>query len=108
MADAEWIGNIRKIVLQAIEAGNPCDVVFGTVAKSAPLEIQIGPKTFLQPYQLILPQGLTDHTDEMSIPEIGTVNSTVKNALKAGEQVLLIQKWGGQQYLVVDRWQEGG
>lgn len=33
MADAEWIDNMRKIVLQAVEAGDPCDIVSGTVTK---------------------------------------------------------------------------
>ena len=35
MADAEWIDNMRKIVLQAVEAGDPCDIVSGTVTKTA-------------------------------------------------------------------------
>lgn len=108
MAETEWIENIRKIVLQAVEAGKPCDVSFGTVVKPAPLEIQLGPKTILTAGQLLLPRAMTDYSQEMSIPGVGTVRATVKNALKAGEQVLLIQKRGGQRYLVVDRWQKGG
>lgn len=108
MADAEWIENLKKIVRQAEEAGNPCDIIPGTVTKAAPLEIQIGTKTFLNAAQILLPLSMTDHMEEMSIPGIGAVKVTVKNALKAGEPVLLIQKRGGQQYLVIDRWQKGG
>ena len=47
MADAEWIDNMRKIVLQAVEAGDPCDIVSGTVTKTAPLEIRWGPNTWI-------------------------------------------------------------
>ena len=51
-----------------------------------------------------MPQRLTDHTETMVIPELGEVSVTVKSGLKPGEQVLLLQKKGGQQYLVLDRW----
>lgn len=108
MADTGWIENINKIALQAMEAGNPSDVVLGTVTKAAPLEIQIGPKTVLNARQLLLPRSMADYRQEMDIPGLGRVDATVRNSLKAGEKVLLIQKRGGQQFLVVDRWKEGG
>lgn len=108
MADAEWIENLRKIILQAVEAGRPCDIVLGTVVRAAPLEIQLELKTILTANQLLLPRSMTNYNQEMSIPGVGAVNATVKNSLKAGEQVLLIQKRGGQKYLVLDRWQKGG
>ncbi len=44
MADVEWIENIKRIVIQAIEAGDPCDVIPGTVIKENPMEIQIDQK----------------------------------------------------------------
>lgn len=108
MADTEWIDNIRRIVLRAMEAENPCDVILGSVTKAAPLEIQISDKAVLNASQILIPQSMTDHTQEMSIPGVGTVNVMVKNALKAEEQVLLMQKRGGQLYVVLDRWQKGG
>lgn len=52
-------------------------------------------------------QYLTDHIQTMNIPGMGEVNVSVKNGLAAGDEVLLIQKRGGQRYLVVDRWQKG-
>ena len=42
--------------------------------------------------------------EQMSIPGVGDVAVTVKNALKGGEAVILVQKRGAQQYLVVDRY----
>ena len=34
---------------------------------------------------------------------IGTIQVTVHNALKKGDEVILIKKKGGQKYLVLDR-----
>lgn len=104
MADSEWIENIKRIVLQAMEAGQPCDVVTATVVKESPLEIQIDQKTTLYRSQLLLLESLKDHKEEMVIPGIGAVTVTVKGGLKAGEKVLLIQKRGAQQYVVLSRW----
>ena len=51
-----------------------------------------------------IPRYLTDHVEQMSIPGVGDVAVAVKNALKAGEAVILVQKRGAQQYLVIDRY----
>ena len=64
MANAEWIENIRKITLQAVEAGNPCDFLPGTVIKAAPLEIQIDQKNVLYAEQILVPVSMTDHDQE--------------------------------------------
>lgn len=100
----EWIENMRKISIQAVEAGKPCNVVLGTVAAAAPLSIRIDQKTTLTGSQVIVPRYLTDHAEQMSIPQIGEVQVTVKNALQGGEPVILIQEQGAQRYLVVDRY----
>lgn len=104
MADAVWIDNMKRIVLQAIEAGDPCDVIPGTVIKESPLEIQIDQKTILAKTQIILPEQFTDHTEAMNIPGVGDVSVTVKGGLKSGQKVLLLQKRGGQQYVVMGTW----
>lgn len=101
MADALWIDNIKKIVLQAIEAGDPCDVIPGTVLKENPLEIQIDQKIILKNTQVILPEQFTDHTTDMNIPGVGEVSVLIKSGLKSGQKVLLLQKKGGQQYVVI-------
>lgn len=104
MADAEWIENIKRIVIQAVEAGDPCDVVPGSVVKENPMEIQIDQKTILSSAQILLPKQFTDHEETMNIPGMGEVSVTVKNGLKTGERVLLFQKRGGQQYVVMGTW----
>lgn len=108
MADAEWIENIRKIALQAVAAGNPCDLLPGTVTKTSPLEIQIDQKNVLYSEQILVTVSMTDHDQDMTIPEIGDVRVAVKNGLKVGEKVILFQERGAQRFLVLDRWQKGG
>lgn len=102
--DNAWIENIRQIAMQAMEAGRPCDVILGTVASAAPLSVQIDQKNTIARNHLLVPRYLTDHAEQMSIPGVGNVSVTVKNALKNGESVILVQKRGAQQYLVVDRY----
>lgn len=104
MADAQWIENMKRIMTQAVEAGDPCDIIPGTVVETSPPAVRIDQKTTVKGSQVLVPKRLTDHTETMVIPEIGTVTVTVKSGLKPGEQVLLLQKKGGQQFLVLDRW----
>ncbi len=104
MPDNQWLDNMKRIMLQAVEAGDPCDLLPGTVVSVSPAAVQIDQKTTVKGGQVLVPQRLTDHTETMVIPELGEVSVTVKSGLKPGEQVLLLQKKGGQQYLVLDRW----
>lgn len=104
MADTVWIENIKRIVYQAVEASDPCDVLSGTVVKEEPLEIQIGQKLVLHDRQIIRTEQFTNHEENMDISGIGAVSVIVKGALKVGEKVLLIQKRGGQQFVVIGRW----
>lgn len=102
--DNAWIENIRQIAMQAMEAGRPCDVILGTVTSAAPLAVQIDQKTTIAGNHLLVPRYLTDHEEQMTIPGVGNVSVTVKNVLKPGDQVILIQRRGAQQYLVIDRY----
>ena len=95
---------LRTCARQAVEAGKPCDVILGTIASVSPMRVQIDQKTSLTGAQLIVPQYLTDHTEKMSIPGLGSVSVLIENALKTGDQVILLQKRGAQQYLIVDRY----
>ncbi|WP_143320918.1 DUF2577 domain-containing protein [Clostridium sp. HBUAS56010] len=104
MADVQWVENIKKIVVQAVEAQDPCDVITGTVLRNNPMEIQIGQKTVLFQSQIIIPKQFTDYTQIMSIPGIGEVSVLIKNGLKTGQKVLLLQKKGGQQFAVIGTW----
>ncbi|PJJ30547.1 DUF2577 domain-containing protein [Lacrimispora celerecrescens] len=104
MADVAWVENMKRIVLKAMEEGDPCDIIPGTVIKVSPLSVQINQKTTISGDQILVPEHLTDHAELMSIPGIGEVSVTVKGGLQSGQRVLMLQKRGGQQYAVIDRW----
>lgn len=104
MADVEWIDNIKRIVIQAVEAGDPCDVIPGTVVSESPVEIRISDKIVLFPSQILIPDQLKDHNRIMNIPGVGEVTVLIKGEIKAGKKVLLLQKRGGQQYVVIGTW----
>lgn len=103
MADTEWIDNMRQIMMRAVDAGEPCDILQGEVVSNTPLSVRLNQKITLSGTQLFLPQYLTDYVVEMDIPGVGGVPVTVKSALKTGESVFLLQKRGGQQYLIMAR-----
>jgi len=102
--DNDWIENLRNISRQAEEAAKPCSVLLGTVTGTSPVAVQIDQKITATASQLLIPRYLTDHVEQMSIPGVGDVAVAVKNALKAGDAVILVQKRGAQQYLVIDRY----
>jgi hypothetical protein len=104
LADVEWIENIKRIVIQAMEAGDPCDVIPGTVVRENPVEIQLSDKIVLFQSQILVPEQLKDHNRIMNIPGLGEVTVEVKGEVKMGKRVLLLQKRGGQQYVVIGTW----
>jgi hypothetical protein len=104
LADVEWIENIKRIVIQAVEAGDPCDVISGTVVRENPIEIQLSDKIVLFHSQILVPDQLNDHKRIMNIPGVGEVTVEIKGEVKMGKRVLLLQKRGGQQYVVIGTW----
>ena len=65
---------VKRAAVEAVEAGKPVNILFGTVLSASPLKIQVDQKTF-----------------------------KVHNALKAGEKVLLIRVQQGKKFVVIDR-----
>lgn len=110
------IGIVKRAALDAEDSRQPCDLRFGTVTSVKPLKIQITNQFILPESLLIVPQHLTDHEVEVTIPNWKTSQSdghthsiegknkmTVHGALKVGNQVALIRKTGGQSYYILDR-----
>lgn len=120
MENVQLIDSIKTIVKNYLDSSDQCTFLYGTVKSAAPLMIQVesNEKLTLDSKFLMVCQHLTDHEVEVEA-EFGTQNGgspahthpvavkkkiTVKNALKAGERVILIRQQGGQKYLVVDRY----
>lgn len=117
---------IKRAAVDAEEQAQPCDFLFGTVASADPVKIRVEQKLELGEAQLILTRNVSDYkikiaggniqsffyTDESGGTEdviplhthaLGDIEIEIKNALKAGENVILLKQRGGQKFLVLDR-----
>lgn len=124
----ELMNAIKQASIAAVEATKPVNVVFGKVTSASPLKILVEQKMTLDSAQLILTRNVTDFkttitggniqnyyytgndTDSGTAPvspshihAIGKVEVKVHNALKVGDEVLLIRQQGGQKFIVIDR-----
>ncbi len=123
---ADLVESMKKAALEAVENTNPCCIMYGKVTSASPLRIQVNTKLILEANQLVLTRNVTDytvsvsastgyvkahsHTDSLGggTSEAGNHShgiSSIKilNALKTGEEVILIRQTGGQEYIVLDR-----
>lgn len=117
-------GAVKVAAMQLIENGKLCDLRFGTVVKTSPLEVKITNLLTLPQSVLIVPQHLTNHKVSVTLDWStgntsggsgegtyeshkhsvnGTKTMTINNALKKGDKVALIRKTGGQSYYILDR-----
>ncbi len=116
MPDANgFVEVMKRAARDEREASKPVEVLFGKVISASPLKISVEQKLELGERQLVLTRNVTDFTTEVSVDWktddaqshnhaiSGTKKLTIHNRLAAGEEVLLIRKQGGQNYIVVDR-----
>ena len=104
MRDANDLLNIiKKAALEAINASQPSDFCFGKVISANPLKISVEQKMTLGAAQLILTRNVTDFKTKVTIENSEKKEITVHNGLQIGDEVILLKKKGGQEYLVLDR-----
>lgn len=126
---------VKKAAVEAVRAENPMGVCHGTVTGLSPLEITTDQKLILGEKQLILTNAVRDYTVEMPVDHVTEVIShghsvtdtytgggtaqpvdhshpykgrksfRVHLGLKMGEKVILVRCDGGQQFVVLDRWE---
>lgn len=124
MSDANELTRlIKKAACEAVDAGNPTSLVYGTVISTSPLRIITEQQLPLGQQQLVLCRSVTDYT--VNVTTAWTTGSasggsgessfsahahsisggvmTVHNALQAGEKVVMIRQQGGQRFVVLDR-----
>ena len=115
---------IKNIALNAVNSKRPMNLLFGVVESEKPLKIRLDSGKIIPESFLILCRNVTDHTVYMKVnhqvekmsggakdPSFqshihqykGTKPFEVLNALKSGENVVLLSMQGGQKYLVLDR-----
>lgn len=126
---------VKKAAVEAVRAENPMGVCHGTVTGLSPLEITTDQKLILGEKQLILTNAVRDYTVEMTVDHVTEVIShghsvtdtytgggtaqpvdhshpykgrksfRVHLGLKMGEKVILVRCDGGQQFVVLDKWE---
>ena len=126
---------VKKAAVEAVRAENPMGVCHGTVTGLSPLEITTDQKLILGEKQLILTNAVRDYTVGMTVAHVTAVIShghsvtdtytgggtaqpvdhshpykgrksfRVHLGLKMGEKVILVRCDGGQQFVVLDRWE---
>lgn len=137
MFDAnDFVKLMKQTALDAVYASKPANILFGKVIGVTPLKIKVDQKLILTEKQLVLARDVTDYEIEVE-PSDGNKNPyfhltekrsggsgdpayeshdheyrgrkffIVYNALKVGEEVILLQVAGGQKYIVIDRIRKG-
>lgn len=89
---------IKQASMGAYNASNPVAVMFGTVTKTSPLEVNVEQRFTLTRDFLVLTERLTEYRTTVEGKEI-----VIRRGLQVGDRVLLLRVQGGQQYVVWDR-----
>lgn len=79
---------IKKAAIDAVEAMQPCQIVFGKITSLSPLKISIDQKLTLTTAQLAFTQ---------------TGRNFINAQQTAGAKVAMLRQKGGQMYLVLDK-----
>lgn len=131
MPKTHWLEYVKEAAVQAVMSEKPCNYVVGTVTSVKPLKIRLsdGDGLELESDFIHLARNVTDYETTVSIADsygwitkdrgggsgysayethnhdivVAEKKLKVHNALKQGEKVLMIRKWGGQDYIVIDR-----
>lgn len=125
LADASGLVEaIKKAAVEAVGAGKPVNVCFGKVVSEMPLIINVEQKMELGEQQLILTRNVTEYATTISVNwetengggdtgetadgqhrhhVMGQKQAIIHNALKTGDEVIIIRQQEGQKYIVVDR-----
>lgn len=107
------LDQIKRAAMEAIEAGSPVAIMFGTVTGVDPLEVSVDQRLSLDADFLIVPESLTRY--EINLQHAHTVPSggvtgealpsliVIRPGLQQGDRVLLLRMQGGQRYLILDK-----
>lgn len=79
---------IKQAAIDAIEAMQPCRIVYGKITSLSPLKIAVDQKLVLTAAQLSFTQ---------------TGKTFINAQTQTGAKVAMIRQQGGQSYLVVDK-----
>ena len=121
MSSGNLVQLIKKIAMDAVRAAKMCDYVTGVVTSEDPLKVKITISFEIGEEFFMVPQSMTDHEVEVTIKKeygwktknrsggtgddivLENVKIMIHNALKAGDEVLMMRKSGGQEFVVIDK-----
>lgn len=93
---------IKKASQGAEKAADPCDVLYGKVTNINPLKITLEQKMILTKKFLVLTKNVIDYETFITINN-DKRKITIHNALEENDTVVLLQKRGGQEFIVIDK-----
>ncbi len=124
---------VKQAAVEAVEAGKPVNLLFGTVISDKPLKIQVDQQSIYTEAMLVLTRNVTDYELDITVsaqsviishghpvvdtytgggtateiqhnhPIQGRKKIKIHNALLVGDQVLLMRIQQGKRFVVVDR-----
>lgn len=98
--DYSWDKTLKKIIREEGKRTKPCSFFIGKVESVNPLRIRKNQKMVIEESFLTLTEQVKDVKKEIQRNgEKETI--TIKNALKKGDTVLILQNQGGQEYAVL-------
>ncbi|WP_455577351.1 DUF2577 domain-containing protein [Anaerosinus sp.] len=120
----QLVQTIQMLAKQTLDASKPSDYVLGVVEAVNPLTIRIEQKESIPEEFLILTDAVRDYEVDIEVNHVtenraggsgdaefashnhgyvGRKKIKVYNSLHVGEQVILIQQAGGQEFIVLSR-----
>ncbi|KPU45819.1 hypothetical protein OXPF_06080 [Oxobacter pfennigii] len=114
---------IKKAGVDAVNANNPVNVLYGEVVSINPLSVNIEQRLTLTADFLIVPESLTRYeidithghqyqdnngsgsTTRTTQPALAPI--VIRTGLQPGDKVILLRMQGGQDYLILDKVVEG-
>lgn len=120
----QLVQTIQMLAKQTLDASKPSDYVLGVVESVNPLTIRIEQKESIPEEFLILTDAVRDYEVDIEVNHVtenraggsgdaefashnhgyvGRKKIKVYNSLHVGEQVILIQQAGGQEFIVLSR-----
>lgn len=99
---------IKRLGANAVDASNPVTVMYGTVTKINPLEVNVDQRFTLEEDFLVITERLTRYEADLKHSHGSGEESlldrvVIREGLKVGDAVLLLRVQGGQKYVVWDR-----
>ncbi len=105
----EWVrmtlsNEIKQLAARAAGSERPVRIIDADVVSTSPLRIRLSnnEKLVLSSERFIIPEKLTDYELSVRTPR-GTETHTFFNALKTGDQIVVVSLQGGGMYYVLDR-----